>query len=315
MLSLHIWILLAPSLIYAGSRPVIWRDPGPIEKMDFAGSMGYAVTAPRAPFQFEHEDKTGTQPKLFVRDAAGAHWNVKFGYEVKPESFCWRLVHATGYFAEPSFFVARGRIEGLQPLTRKSDWLGADGTFRDARFQWRDPGIRYLPGHAWSWDRNPFLHSKQLNGLKILIMLFSNYDNKDSRVGERGGPNTAVFETADGQRWYAFTDWGAGFGRWGNLSGQSNWRCADYTAQSAEFVLGVRKDRIRFGYVGHIPGFSAGITRADVAWLLRYLGRVSDDELRAGLRASGATPDEEQCFAHALKLRIEALRSASRGAT
>jgi hypothetical protein len=292
-------------------QPMIWQDPGDVEKLDLGGSLGFPVAQPRPPFRFVKEDTSGTQPKVFLTDASGAKWNVKFGDEVKPESFGWRIVKASGYFAEPNFFVGQGRIEMLQPMTRHSEWLKADGTFRNARFQWRTEDMRYLDNQAWSWDRNPYLHSKELNGLKILLMLVSNYDNKDSRVGEKGGPNTATFELKGGQRWYAFTDWGAGLGRWGDRAGQTNWRCGDFTAQSKLFVTGVDAGRVKFGFEGHIAGFTAGITPGDVAWLMRYAGRITDAQLRAGLRASGATPEEEQCFARALRTRIDALRAVA----
>ena len=43
-------------------------------------------------------------------------------------------------------------------------------------------------------------------------------------------------------------------------------------------------------------------------WLMRYLGRITDTQLRAGLRASGATPDETECFTRAVRARIDELR-------
>src|SRR5215475_9565119 len=107
----------------------LWRDPGDISKLDFSGSVGAPVNKPRRPFTFLREDMSGTEPKVFVKDASGATWNVKFGYEVRPESFCWRVVRACGYFAEPSFFVASGKIEGYQPLKRKSSSVREDGSF------------------------------------------------------------------------------------------------------------------------------------------------------------------------------------------
>jgi hypothetical protein len=64
--------------------------------------------------------------------------HVKFGFEVKTESFAWRLVHACGYFAEPSFLVPSGGIDGLGTLRRSDPSLHADGQFTNARFQYRD---------------------------------------------------------------------------------------------------------------------------------------------------------------------------------
>jgi hypothetical protein len=45
-----------------------------------------------------------------------------------------------------------------------------------------------------------------------------------------------------------------------------------------------------------------------VRWLYRYLARVTDEQLRAGLRASGATTEEIECFTRAIRERINQLR-------
>lgn len=101
----------------------LWRDPGDVAALDFGGTVGAPVHLPKPLFAFVREDPRGTQPKVFVRDAEGATWNVRFGYEVHPESFCWRLVRACGYFAEPNFYVASGKLEGYKPIQRANPSL------------------------------------------------------------------------------------------------------------------------------------------------------------------------------------------------
>ena len=51
----------------------------------------------------------------------------------------------------------------------------------------------------------------------------------------------------------------------------------------------------------------------DVAWLCRYLGRITDGQLRTALAASGATADETASFAASLRDRIVQLQRASAG--
>jgi hypothetical protein len=292
----------------------LWHDPGDVAALDFGGTVGARVGLPKPPFTFVREDPSGTQPKLFARDAAGAMWNVKFGYEVRPESCCWRLVRACGYFAEPNFFVGSGKFEGYKPIRRTTPSLASDGHFTDARFQFRDPDLKFLGDRNWYWDRPPFGGTRELSGLKILIMMLANWDNKDARVGGSGsGPNTAIFELrkpAGPEFIYAFTDWGSGLGSiLGGYSGRSNWRCSDYTAQSPGFVQRVEPRQVIFQYDGAVnPGFRTGIPPAHVAWLMQYLGRISDVQLRAGLKASGASDADADCFARALRVRIEELR-------
>ena len=255
---------------------------------------------------------SGTQPKLFVRDEKGSNWNVKFGSEVRSEAFSWRIVRACGYFAEQNFFVPDGLFAGLpRKLQRSSTSIQPDGSFKNGRFQLRSPRIRFIPKRPWHWTDNPFHNTPELNGLKMLLMLLSNFDNKDSRVGDAGGPNTGRFllVTREGKVSivFAFTDWGSTMGKWGHLSGQSDWDCAGFTAQTPELVKGIHDGRVLFGFEGHIPDFNDGITPTDVRWLTDRLGRITDAQIRAGLAASGATIAEVECFSKALRNRVAAL--------
>jgi hypothetical protein len=292
----------------AQPRALLWHDPGNIAALDLGNAAGSNVAPPKPPFLFLREDSSGTQPKLFARDAAGATWNVKFGYEVHDEAFCWRIVRACGYFAEPSYFVPSGRFEDYRPIQRTWPTLHPDGTFTAARFQYRDPALKFLDHRNWRWDRPPLAGTKELDGLKILIMLFSNWDNKDARVGA-GGPNTAIFEE-HGHDIYAFTDWGAGMGKWGSGPGSdTDWDCAGYSAESPSFVKGIERGTVAFGWSGAInQGFRTGIPPAHVRWLMQYLGKISDAQIASALKAAGANDTELGCFARALRVRIEQLR-------
>ena len=72
---------------------------------------------------------------------------------------------------------------------------------------------------------------------------------------------------------------------------------------------------MRFGYRGqHTAGFSDDISIEAVHWFLGYLDQVSEDQMRQGLRASGATPEQEECFTAELLERIRQLRKAATGA-
>jgi hypothetical protein len=292
--------LAAP--LFAQAR--LWQDPA---------SLPPPAPPPRAPFTFLREDPSGTQPKFFVRDAAGSIWNVKFGYEVKNESFCWRIVRACGYLAEPSYFVASGQIQNWKALRRQTSSVTADGHFTDARFQYRDENLQFVKNRNWRWDRPPLVGTRELSGLKILIMLFSNWDNKDGRVGN-GGPNTGMFRFQDGTIIYAFTDWGSGMGRWGSQPGTAtNWRCADFAEQTPSFVKGVAQGRVVFGWDGAInEGFRDNIPPGHVAWFLRYLGAIDDAAIHSALLAAGASGPEADCFTLALRSRISQLQDLAR---
>jgi hypothetical protein len=288
-------------LAFPAAGQTLWRPPAPS-----------AVQPPKPPFRYLREDLSGTQPKLFVLDGRGATWNVKFGNEVHNEPFCWRIVQACGYFAEPSFYVADGRFEGYRPLRRATTSLQPDGRFASARFQYRDPRLKFLANSNWRWDRPPFAGTKELSGLKILIMLFSNWDNKDARVG-RGGANTGEFALGR-ERIAAFMDWGSGMGRWGSTAGaNTDWNCDDFSSQTPGFLKGIDQRGLVFGWEGVInEGFQSGIPLAHVEWLLTWLGKITDAELRDDLKAAGANNTEMECFTAALRSRIEQLRQAAK---
>lgn len=307
-------LLILFSAASATTPKVLWTDPGKVEAIDFTVGAGGPQTAPNPPFTFIREDEGGTSPKVIVKDARGVEWRVKGGLEVRAETFVTRLVSALGYYAETTYFLASGRIEAVGTLKRAHGFLKPDGTFTYASFERRDPRARFLTDQSWSWNDSPFAGSREIKGLKILMMLVSNWDNKDRRDTYRGS-NTGILQITEGDRTqdvYFVTDWGQTLGGWGRFFGRSMWNCAHYSQQTHSFVTGVDRSIVQFGYAGqHTDDFRAGITVEDVRWLMNYLGRITDAQIRAGLLSSGATPEEERCFTQALRARIEQLRKIS----
>jgi len=316
-------VVLALALVGAGQNAVrasapshdevavLWRDPGEVESRDLSGGPGGAQGEPQPPFQFLDEPMTGTTAKIRIVDAKGVRWMVKFGEEVRPQTFAARLVWAMGYFALPIYFVPEGTILGAAGLTRAAKYVAPNGRFRDASFEiYVDSPVRWLGDRqSWSWNANPFVGTHQLNGLKVLLMLLSDWDNKDARNVTRGS-NTAILVYPGDEARYLVTDWGASMGTWGSYENRSKWNCFGFELQTRDFVrLGPRRT-LEWGYVGQdTENFINGISVEDVRWLLTYLGRVSDTQLRDGLRASGATPAETSCFSRALRKRVAALQA------
>ena len=119
----------------------IWRDPGPVELLDFAGGLGGRDGAPQPPFTFSEDAPGGTSPKIIVTDARRAKWIVKWGPEVKAETFATRMAWAAGYHTQPSYFVREGNIDSAGKITKAAKFIdrGNKGYFRDARFELQDP--------------------------------------------------------------------------------------------------------------------------------------------------------------------------------
>jgi len=295
-------------------KPVIWADPGAVERLDFASGAGGRMGSPKPPFVFVEESLNGSNPKVRVKDANGATWTAKFGSEVNAETFATRIAWAAGYFVEPAYFVPSGKIEKLGPLERAKKSVRPDGSFTDSRFELhKEKGVKKLDEEeSWSWIQNPFLGTKELNGLKVIMMLVSNFDNKDVRDVKRGS-NTAIYRTPTGigvEDRYVVSDWGGSMGKWGGFITREKWDCNGFRGQNKDFVKGVKGDQVEFGFSGqHSGDFKEGIRVSDVKWLMQYLGRITDDQLRAGLRASGASAQDVECFTQSIRDRINQLKS------
>jgi hypothetical protein len=290
----------------SSQKPILWMDPGDVASLDFKYGVGGSEHQPQPPFRFLDEDLSGSRDKINVIDSNGVHWNLKWGHEVLPSTFCTRLTWACGFVTEAEYFVPQGRIEGVHRLSRARSRVARDGSFVDARFQLRSGPMKYLKDHRWTWTDNPFLGTHELQGLKLLAMLVSDADAKNTNLG--------IFsDERDPQRYlYAISDWGRSLGKWGNLATRTMRDCKGFSDQSSKFVAGVQNGRLLWNFNGvHRSDLTDGISVSDVQWLLQYLGKVTDQQIRIGLAASGASPEETNCYAAALRERINQLQKAS----
>ncbi len=283
------------------SAQVLWKEPPPMTVSDWAWGPGGERSAPRPPFRFVNENLGGTNPKVDVQDAAGRMWVVKFGGEVHSDTFAARILYAAGYAAAPTHFIEAGTIEGAHGLKRAKPFVTKTGAFRNARFK-----LKQRHKRQWSWVENPFVGARELGGLKILMMLLSNWDAKDARDGE--GSNNGIFEPSrpnDLSSWFAVTDWGASLGKAGGFFTRERWDWRGYRDQTRRFATLRNDGTIRWGFRGkHGRDITTGAGVEDVRWLLPYLSRITDEELTAGLSASGASAPVAQQFTRSIRERI-----------
>ena len=290
----------------------LWKEPPPVSMSDWTWGPGGSESAPKPPFTFLKEKTDGTNPKIEIRDAANRVWVVKFGSEVHSDTFAPRLLHVLGYAATSTYYVAEGTISEARGLKRAKYFVSKNGSFRNARFKLHHDDAAAGPKNTtWSWVDNPFVGSHELSGLKILMMLTSNWDAKDSRDGNGESNNSTI-----GRDWYAVTDWGASMGKTGGFFGRDRWDWIGYRAQTAAFVRSAPGGNLVFGFKGkHGQDIAAGIRVEDVRWLLTYLSRVTDEGLQAGLVASGASPAVAQEFASCIRARIGQLQRVADSST
>ncbi len=305
--------LLGVAMSAGAGAQILWKAPPPLTTSDWAAGPGGTDGAPRAPFQFVKENLDGTNPKIDVTDAAGRSWVVKFGGEVHSDTFAARLLYAVGYASVPTYFVKEGVIGNAHGLKRAKAFLAEDGSFHDARFKLHQRHKRH-----WSWVENPFTGSREMGGLKIMVMLLSNWDTKDTRDG--AGSNNTIFDpapTGDATGpWFAVSDWGASFGKSGRFFRRDRWDWRGYRAQTPRFAALQPDGSIQWGFRGkHGEDITAGVGVADVRWLLPYLSQITDEDLTAGLTASGALEPVARQFTRAIRERIGQLQRIARPAT
>jgi hypothetical protein len=301
-------------------RPIIWQNPGAISARNLLNGPGSPEMAPVGPFTFVEEDKSGESPKFVVNDARGDKWTVKLGPEAQAETVSTRLVWAVGYFAEEAYYFDEVQIDNLPRLSRGQDYV-VGNIARGARFEPKRSNMKR--GSTWGWMKNPFDNTRELSGLKVLMILLNNFD-------AHAGNNRIIY--VEGPRGsearYYVTDLGATLGRAGGLGGtRSKNDLADFL--STKFVRGVdtRDGVVEFDYdtrpsgLGHLsvihPVYYRGQVKKEKAmrgipvsharWIGSLLAQLSDEQLRDAFRAANYSDGTRESYVRAFRERINQL--------
>lgn len=297
----------ASSVGGGNTHPVLWADPTDIETRDLYNGPGGAEGAPdsNGKFTFVDRSKKGTSEKIHVVDDKGRKWTVKFGPEAKPETAATRIVWAAGYHVDQDYFVKRTHVEGRGGF---DVW--------DVRFERGDDG--YKEEGLWKWEANPFNGTRELQGLKVLMALLSNWDlkidnNKIVRPGKKSGGDRD-------ELLYYVADLGATFGSTGSFFSKlpffSNAPAGTkgdpdgYAKQ--QFIDGVKNGQVMFHYKGKDKKALDGITVENARWIGGILGRLSEKQLSDALRAGGFSDAEATIYLRAMQDRINQLKNLKR---
>ena len=179
---------------------VLWRNPGAIASLDLFYGQGGKESQPAPPFKFESEDLNGTSPKFDARDANGTKWRVKLGGEARPEVVASRFLWAVGYFVEDDYVLPSAQVENLH--IRRGAKLAINGQITDARFARKPDGETKIG--TWQWKKNPFVGTKEFNGLRVMMAVMNNWDLKDVN-------NTVFEDKKSGRDIFLASDIGATF--------------------------------------------------------------------------------------------------------
>ena len=288
----------------AEAHAVLWQEPTDIESRDLFNGPGGPEGAPdpKGKFTFVERVKSGTSEKIHVDDDRGRKWQVKFGPEAKPSPAASRITWAVGYHVDTDYFVPRTHIEGRGGF---DVW--------DVRFKRRDDGFKDVG--TWSWHSNPFLGTRELQGLKVLMALLNNWDLKDVNnkiiqpSKKSGGDRSETI--------YYVSDLGATLGKTGspfrkipgfvNAPAGTKGQAGPYSDQV--FIKGVSGGQVVFNYKGKDPKALEGISVENARWMGNLLGRLSDKQLSDAFRAGGFSDQEVATYVRAVRARINELKN------
>jgi hypothetical protein len=284
-------------------RNRLWQEPADIESRDlYYGPAGRdGAPDPAGKFEFVRRSSSGTSEKIIVNDDRGRSWTVKFGPEAKPETAASRVVWAAGYHVDEDYFVAQAHISGRG---------GFDVS--DVRFERRD-SLKEVG--FWSWTANPFLGTREFQGLKTLMALLNNWDLKDvnNKILEPGKKTTGDRS----ERIYYVADLGATLGSTGSffnklpLLGEApaGTKGKPDAFASQAFIDSVRDGKVLFHYKGKNPAALADVSVDNARWMGDLLARLSDKQLGDAFRAGGFSDADVQIYSRAVRGRIRQLQN------
>jgi len=260
-----------------------------IEARDLFYGVGGAKLAPRADaaYRFLDRDESGASTNIEVEDPNGRKWDAKLGVEAKTEVAASRLLWAIGFHQPPVYYVRQWRIAsgdetGEQPEAR----------FRLERPNWKNGG-------TWAWQDNPFVGTRELRGLVVMMALLNSWDLKTS--------NNKIYEVKGESplRLYVVKDLGESLGRSVGIFLGTLGKPADFTQEG--FIRDSKKDgRVDLYFKPVILNRSVedDITVEDVLWTCRRLDRLSDRQWRDAFRAAGYSDEETTAYVGHLQRKV-----------
>lgn len=270
-----------------------WVEPGARARDLFYGVGGRALAPPKnARYKFKARDDLGFSVSYDVIGPDGREWSAKIGPEAQTEVVMSRVLWALGYHQPPVYYLPSWT------LVEEDDDVKTES---EARFR---PKLDQLERQEefWSWSDNPFLGTRPLNGLLVVLLMLNSTDLKDD--------NNSIYEVngrfppggPDVRRWYIVRDLGAALGATGKLFPRRNW--IDGFEQE-EFITGVKDGRIQFAYTGRHQQLLAMVTPADVRWAATRLQRITDAQWRDIFRAANYADEIRDRYLRKIRQKIE----------
>lgn len=293
-------VLLMSFSISAQQKPngkkIMWEQTNIRQKDLFYGPGGRSMLPVLKNITYLKEEKEGFNKKYRIKDGAGRTWVAKIGRESQSETAAVRLMWALGYKTEINYLVPTITIPGK-------------GTFKNVRLEARPDNIERLD--EWKWKENPFIGTKEFQGLKIMQVFLSNWDIVDvqNKILEVKGQKGTEYH-------YIISDLGATFGRLGNNNLPIFYRIGRRISRpdlysNIKLIREVEDKRVILAYKGKNRYLFEDITVSNAAWLAGLLQQLSDKQIRDAFRAANYSNEDINAFTQGVKKRIGELARVS----
>ena len=272
----------------------LWQQPSDLASRDlFYGPWGKEnAPDPNGTYELVELKHTGVNLGMTVKDDKGREWSVKQPFpggldsEGPVEVALSRLLSAIGYHQPPIYYL---------PAFHLKDDFGKRVAV-GGRFRLKPEGLKDTG--SWKWEDNPFVGSKEYQGLIVLLMMFNSTDLKNT--------NNTLYERRNGdlvEQWYVTRDLGAALGDWNPISPRKN---HPETFETMPYLLGMENGYVHFAYNGWYKNLVQDrISRNDVIWASELLGRLSNKQWQDAFRAGGYEPAVANRFIAKLREKID----------
>ena len=272
----------------------MWVEPTDLADRDlFYGRWGKDhAPDPKGVYKLIGRKHAGVNLGVTVKDANGREWSVKQPFpggldpEGQVEVALSRLLSAIGYHQPPIYYL---------PTFLLKDDFGTR-VVTGGRFRLKDKALKETG--FWNWEENPFVGTKEFQGLIVLLTMFNSTDLKNS--------NNSLYEYHNGdlvEQWYLTRDIGAALGDVNSLAPRKGHPGA---FETTPYILGVENGHVKFAYSGWYKKLLVDrITPDEVAWASELLGRLSDQQFADAFRAAGYEPAVANRFIAKLREKID----------
>jgi hypothetical protein len=267
----------------------LWVRPNPARDLFYGVGGSRLAPDPSVVYTVIDIKRSGFSRGYTLKDPRDREWSAKFPPEAPTEIAASRILWGIGYHQPPIYYLSK--------------WDAAEAPSPNpqlpARFREKSPDFHGLDAkESWSYYRNPFVGTREMNGLLALQAMLGNSDLKDQQ-----NVIYALKDAAEGAtRWYVARDLGQSFGRTGVLEAP---RGDPAVFEQAPFITGVVDGKVRFDYHGRHRVLFENISPADVRWVCQQLQMLTDDQWHDAFRAAGYPLPIADRFIRRMKQKID----------